>query len=132
MGTLTYDGMFVRFDDRVLAHVQIVIVQKLRRGESFLMSWRDSIAVGDGRSSIWLDRSIPLYFKFAGGHTPDLNRAWLATLTLSADSPRGLVISSEHDSSRYPDDSLRPGAETPLHVTEEHRTVVDANRLDRK
>jgi len=129
MGTLTYDGMFVRFDDRVLAHVQIVIVQKLRRGESFLMSWRDSDSVGDGRSSIWLDRSIPLYFKFAGGHTPDLNREWIAALALSADSPRGLIVTSEHDSSRYPENDLRPAAETPV-MSHSHRTTVDPSKVD--
>jgi len=68
MGTLTHDGLTVHFDDRVLSHVQIVVVQKLRRNESFLMSWRDSDSVGDGRSSIWLSDSIPLHFRFAGGH----------------------------------------------------------------
>ena len=47
MGSLTYDGIVVQFEDRVLTHLQIVIVQKLRKGESFLMSWRDADSVGD-------------------------------------------------------------------------------------
>lgn len=38
MGSLRYDGQWVEFDDDVLAHLQIVIIGKLRRGESFLMS----------------------------------------------------------------------------------------------
>jgi hypothetical protein len=129
MGSLTYDGMIVHFDDRVLAHVQIVIVQKLRRGESFLMSWRDSDSVGDGRSSIWLNLSIPLYFKFAGGHAPDINRDWIMALASSADSPRGLIVSSEHDSTRYADNELRPGAETPA-MSATHSTIVDPGKLD--
>ena len=30
MGTLQYDGVLVEFDDRLLAHLQIVIVQKIQ------------------------------------------------------------------------------------------------------
>ncbi|KFF58097.1 ATP-dependent DNA ligase, partial [Cryobacterium sp. MLB-32] len=42
MGKLTYDSSLTAdFDDRVLAHIQLVIGTKLRRGESFYFSWRD-------------------------------------------------------------------------------------------
>jgi hypothetical protein len=42
MGRLTYDSHFsVDFDDRTLAHLQLVIVAKLRRNEAFFLSWRD-------------------------------------------------------------------------------------------
>src|ERR1700712_5233552 len=95
MGSLTYDGLVIQIDDRTLAHLQIVIVNKLRRGESFLMSWKDSPAVGDGRSGIWLDRTIPLHFKFEGGRVPSINQAWLNELTASADSSRGLIVTRE-------------------------------------
>ncbi|PPG99373.1 hypothetical protein C5C33_17935, partial [Rathayibacter sp. AY1H3] len=69
MGKLLYgaSGVEIEFDDRTLTHVQIVIANKLRRRESFFFSWRDDPAVGDGRSSIWLDPSVPLYFKYFGG-----------------------------------------------------------------
>ena len=70
MGTLTYSGAVVEFDDRLLAHLQIVIIQKLRRGDSFAMSWIDSVAVGNGRSSIWLHPQTDLYVKFAGSRAP--------------------------------------------------------------
>ncbi len=56
MGSMTYDGMVVHMEDRTLVHLQIVIVNKLRRGESFLMSWRDSTETGDGHSAIWIPR----------------------------------------------------------------------------
>jgi len=95
MGYLAYETRSIEFDDRVLAHIQIVIVQKLRRREGFLMSWRDGNAIGDGRSSIWLSSDIPLYFKFAGGQPPQINLEWLATLTASANSSRGLIVSGE-------------------------------------
>ena len=98
MGSLTYDRVVVEIDDRTLAHLQVVIVQKLRRGESFLLSWRDSAEVGSGRSAIWLNPAIPLYFKFAGGQAATLNRQWIEDLSRSANSAQGLVIVSEDDS----------------------------------
>lgn len=95
MGTLSYDRVVVEFDDRTLAHLQVVIVQKLRRNESFLFSWRDAADVGDGRSSVWMHPAIPLYFKFVGGRPPSLNAAWIAQLTVSANSSQGLVAMNE-------------------------------------
>jgi hypothetical protein len=101
MGTLTYDGVVVEFDDRLLAHLQIVIVQKLRCGESFLLSWKDAVSIGNGRSSVWLHPSIPLYFKFWGSRPPTINRQWIAELTASANSAHGLVVFGE-DGSHQP------------------------------
>ncbi|MGY4859936.1 DUF7882 family protein [Cryobacterium sp. AP23] len=95
MGTLSYDRVVVEFDDRILTHLQVVIVQKLRRGESFLFSWRNAVEVGDGRSSAWMHPAIPLYFKFTGGHAPSLNPEWIAQLTRSANSSQGLIATSE-------------------------------------
>jgi hypothetical protein len=95
MGTLSYDRVVVEFDDRILTHLQVVIVQKLRRGESFLFSWRNASEVGDGRSSAWLNPAIPLYFRFTGGHAPSLNPEWIAQLTRSANSSQGLIATSE-------------------------------------
>lgn len=95
MGSLTYDGLVVQIDDRVLAHLQIAIVKKLLRGESFVMSWKDAPSVGDGRSAIWLHPTIPIHFKFDGGRAPSINEAWLAELMASADGPRGLIVTQE-------------------------------------
>jgi len=95
MGSLIYDSTVVEFDDRLLLHLQIVIVNKLRRRESFAMSWRDSPEIGDGRSTIWLDPSIPLYFKFAGSRTPTIDRDWIERLAESAASSSGLLVTDE-------------------------------------
>ncbi|WP_233198276.1 ATP-dependent DNA ligase [Cryobacterium sp. Y50] len=95
MGSLTYDRVVVEFEDRMLAHLQLVIVQKLRHDESFLLSWRDATVVGDGRSAAWLHPAIPLYFKFAGGHAPTINPNWVAQLTRAANSCQGLVVTAE-------------------------------------
>ncbi len=97
MGKLLYgsSGVEIGFDDRVLAHLQVVIGAKLRRGESFYFSWRDDPNVGDGRSTIWLSDSIPLYFKYSGGKMPSLNREWLEHLVASSNSGQGLQLSDE-------------------------------------
>jgi hypothetical protein len=95
MGSISYDGMVVVVDDRTLTHLQIVIVNKLRRGEAFLMSWMDAKDVGSGRSSIWLHPHVLVYFKFDGSRVPAINERWLKELADSASSSRGLVVTSE-------------------------------------
>ncbi len=97
MGKLVYGGQSVEFsfDDRALFHLQLVIANKLRRGESFLFTWRNESSVGDGRSTIWIDRSIPMCFTFYGSKPPTVNAAWLEVLTDSANSAAGMVLSSE-------------------------------------
>ena len=95
MGTLHYGGRRTEFDDRLLAHLHIVIVQKLRTGTGFAMSWMNALSAGNGRTSIWIDRTIPLQFDFAGSRPPAINREWLAELQRSADSSTGLVVTGE-------------------------------------
>jgi hypothetical protein len=85
------------FDDRVLAHLQVVFGAKLRRRESFMFSWVDSPAVGNGRSALWVDSSIPLYFRYSGSRVPVLSREWLEALSVAAGSSQGLVLFSETD-----------------------------------
>jgi hypothetical protein len=102
MGSLTYDGIVVQFDDRVLTHLQIVIVQKLRKNEPFLMSWRDADSVGDGRSSAWIHPAMPLYFKFSGSRVPAINRDWLGSLMASANGSQGLIVTNEDTYDQQP------------------------------
>jgi len=97
MGTLHYSasGVEVEFDDRVLAHLQIAMGTKLRRGESFFLNWKDDPKVGDGRSSIWVEPSIPLAFSYSSGEQHDINRRWLIVLTESANGLHGMQLSDE-------------------------------------
>lgn len=97
MGSLIYGSgsIEVQFDDRVLAHLQVVMSAKLRRGESFFFTWFDTPAVGDGRSAVWIDSSIPLYFRYSGSRQPSLNKAWLEEMAISAGSNHGLVLTEE-------------------------------------
>jgi hypothetical protein len=97
MGKLLYSSgaIEIDFDDRALAHIHIVISSKLRRGEKFFFSWQDNVSVGSGRSSIWLEQSIPLYFKFAGSRPVEINRAWVDILVATANSTAGLTFLPE-------------------------------------
>ncbi|MBT2502223.1 ATP-dependent DNA ligase [Curtobacterium sp. ISL-83] len=96
MGKLTYDStLTVDFDDRVLAHLQIVIASKLRRGEGFMFTWRDDHAIGDGRSALWIAPGIPLAFKYNGSRQPTINRNWVEALNQASIATAGLRIVPE-------------------------------------
>ncbi|MFT2690571.1 hypothetical protein [Clavibacter zhangzhiyongii] len=96
MGTFKYDStLTAEFDDRLLAHLQLVIGAKLRRGEAFYFSWRDDVEVGDGRTTIWMHNSLPLVFKYHGSRVPPINRKWVDALMTTANSPGGLLIMRE-------------------------------------
>lgn len=96
MGKLTYDStMVVNFDDRVLAHLQVVIGAKLRRGESFQMSWATDQSEGSGRNAIWMDPAIPLGFKYDSARALVLNRIWIEALMAAAHSAGCLRVVPE-------------------------------------
>ncbi|HEY1529408.1 MAG TPA: ATP-dependent DNA ligase [Galbitalea sp.] len=115
MGYFTYEQLVVKIDDRTLAHVQVVIVNKLRKGERFLMSWKDSPSVGDGRSSVWISPDSALHFKFEGSRPPILNPDWIQLLHESADSSRGLIVMAEEGQlPRLTDAPLGQGERTVL------------------
>lgn len=96
MGMLTYDStLTVDFEDRVLAHLQLVIGAKLRRNEAFYFSWKDDPKIGDGRSTLWMHPTIPLHFKYSGSKSPAVNRDWIDELMLTANAPGGLQIIPE-------------------------------------
>ncbi|MHB1235158.1 MAG: DUF7882 family protein [Microbacteriaceae bacterium] len=97
MGKFIYgtESMSVELDDRVLAHLKIVIASKLRRGESFLFTWEYSTDSGSGHSSVWLHPAIPLQFEFYGKREPRINRQWLEELIALSNSPTGLRLVPE-------------------------------------
>ena len=97
MGSLFYGspGKEIAFDDRALAHLQIVITAKLRRRESFVFSWSNTLREGSGRGAIWLDPSSTLYFHYSGSRQPLINREWLAVLAKSSNTPAGLQFTEE-------------------------------------
>ncbi|MDQ2690145.1 MAG: ATP-dependent DNA ligase [Chloroflexota bacterium] len=95
MGRFIYDATTnsVEIDDRLLAHLRIVVMNKLRRGESFMFDI--DIGDGSGRRSFWLNPSVPLQFHFYGSRQPQINRAWVEELLQVASGPNGLFIVPE-------------------------------------
>jgi len=98
VGTIYYGGSAtpIHIEDRALAHVKVVIATKLRRGESFTLSWRHPEEETRGRSTIWLHPSIPLRFVFDEPEPPELSRAWLEELARTANSSGGIMLVAEH------------------------------------
>lgn len=97
MGTLIYgpDSTGFPFDDRLLEHLRVVMLAKLRRGESFAFSWMHGGDLGGGRSTIWVHPAYSLEFKFSGGRIPSINRTWVDALMATAYTPNGLRIVPE-------------------------------------
>ena len=92
---MIYGGLEIQFEDRVLAHLQLVIGTKLRRSERFFLSWRDTEQSDEGRTTLWIDPSIPLIFRYKGDTMPSINRQWLDHLMQSSNSAQGLFLSDE-------------------------------------
>jgi hypothetical protein len=91
MGTLKYDGMSVEFDDRLLAHIQVAVLQKLRRQEAFGMTWQEP-GPGGGRTAIWIHPAAMLTFHYGTNENPNIDRAWAEKLVLAASSPAGMLV----------------------------------------
>ncbi len=98
MGTIYYGGSEtpIHIEDRALAHLKVVIATKLRRDESFTLTWRHPEDQPRGRSTIWLHPSIPLRFVFDDPEPPEISRAWIEDLANSASSSGGISLVAEH------------------------------------
>lgn len=98
MGTIYYGdaGTPIGVDDRALAHLKVAIATKLRRGESFTLSWRHPDDQPRGRSTIWLHPSIPLRFVFDDPEPPELSREWIEELMRSANTSGGIQVIEQH------------------------------------
>ncbi len=82
----------ITVDDRMLAHVKVVVATKLRRGESFTLSWIHGADEPTGRSTIWLQPAIPLRFVFDSEQPETLDQNLLKRMANDANSSRGLSL----------------------------------------
>ena len=106
MGSLYYGDAHdpILIEDRALAHLKVVIATKLRRNESFTLSWRHAEGAPVGRSTIWLHPSIPLRFVFDEPEPPPLSRTWIEELAHSANSSGSIALVDEHIENPPPED----------------------------
>jgi hypothetical protein len=92
MGQLLYGSSptVLEIDDRALAHIELVVLAKLRRSESFALT----VELPTGRQTIWLSTASTLEFRLGTGRQ-EINRSWLDQLIDTANSTGGLRIVPE-------------------------------------
>jgi len=93
VGKLIYgsDGHSFDIDDRTLAHLRVVFMNKLRRAEPFFFHHPEAV----GTRSVWVHPSVSIVFHFYGSRSPALNRAWIEELVRDASGPSGLSVGAE-------------------------------------
>lgn len=102
MGHFVYGaGARYEFADRTLAHVKVAAGAKLRRQESFYLSWVIPASAGSGRVTVWMSPSIPAQFQFRSTEPANLNREWVKALAMTAMSDRGMVVLEEEEAAAY-------------------------------
>lgn len=94
MGRLYYGNTNDPIDipDRLLAHVKVVAATKLRRSESFTLSWQHPRGSAPGRTTLWMQPSIPLRFVFDVAESETLDPEILKRLAAAANTSAGLTI----------------------------------------
>ncbi|GAA5087233.1 hypothetical protein GCM10025760_08050 [Microbacterium yannicii] len=94
MGTLHYGSPPASFqiDDRALAHIELVVMAKLRRRENLSFSLVDEQT--SVRQAMWISPVTTLRFSY-DGPMPEINRLWLQELVDTANSSSGLRLVPE-------------------------------------
>ena len=92
MGFLVYHrARAIAVEDRALAHLQIVIIDKLRRREHFGLNLR----IENHLVTMWVTCSTPLQFVYEGNRRPRLNYPWVELLAGEASLTGTLVLLPE-------------------------------------
>lgn len=87
MGTLKYGRPQRNYqvDDRMLAHLAVVLIKKLRGDEAFWFS----ISTADGPVVLCMSGKVPLRFEFVDSRSISINRDWVHAIEQSAHDPLG-------------------------------------------
>ncbi|GAB3600557.1 DUF7882 family protein [Microbacterium tumbae] len=94
MGRLRYDGTSdpIPIEDVTLAHLKVVIATKLRRQESFMMTWHPGTGGDDRRITVWIHPAIPLQFLFSEHDQPPIEKHRIEELMRALNATGELVI----------------------------------------
>lgn len=94
MGTLYYGAQRapIQLDDEVLACLQLVATAKLRRGESFVLSWVREDDAGSRRCIVWMHAGLDLEFEFDCAEPVPVHRRLIDSFTTAAHSSRGIHL----------------------------------------
>lgn len=95
MGKLFYgsDPQPIDIDDRLLQYLQVVLSTKLRRSESFTITWTDAPAQ-QARTTLWIQPSISLRFVYESTESPRLSTGYLRQLADQAATSSGLMVNA--------------------------------------
>lgn len=96
MGQLRYNSSSpaIAIEDAELAHLKVVIGTKLRRQESFMMTWHPPGRDPGRICSAWIHPAIPLQFFFDGETIPRVKPAHIAELVERVNSTGDLVLTN--------------------------------------
>ena len=98
MGQLFYGNAEpIIIPDRQLAYFKVIATTKLRRSESFTVSWHHVDDTPGARTTIWLQPAIPLRFVFDQAAPEELSSAHLRELAERANSAAGLTLDLAED-----------------------------------
>lgn len=94
MGRLKYDSSAppITIDDETLVHLKIVIGTKLRRNESFLLTWLRGDDAEDARTTIWVHPAIPMQFGFDSAVLPPVAPDRITTIMTALNATGELVL----------------------------------------
>lgn len=95
MGKLTYGAIQreIVIDDKLLAHIEVVVLSRLRRNNAFALRWTENVEGGDDvRRTIWVHPNSDLYFEYETPEHGELDREVLDKLAKSADSNAGINL----------------------------------------
>ena len=101
MGTFYYGGghgdLAAGFDldDILLAHLKLVIIAKLRRGESFVVTVPALEHGCQVREALWVNPSVPMRFVMDEADVPLLDHHRLESLMAQANTLGGIVLMAE-------------------------------------
>lgn len=90
MGALVYGAAAERFeiDDEKLAHVEAVVVAKLRRREDFTIT----VLTAESRQVLWMHEACTLRFEYDTPPGVELDRAWLDATMKQLNKSSTLVV----------------------------------------
>ena len=94
MGRLRYDGTSdpIIIEDVTLAHLKIIIATKLRRQESFMMTWVPRDGGVNRRATVWIHPAIPLQFGFDEARMPEIDPRSVTELMQHLNATGELVL----------------------------------------
>lgn len=95
-----------------MVHLREEHQDRVRRSHAHIRSWSSersygvrsrsispgpkTVAVGNGRVSIWLHPRSAVIYKYTGSHVPTMNLTWIDAFVYTANRAEGLYVISNH------------------------------------